>query len=508
MRLHITGATGYLGSELVRLRPDASTERVEIRDGEAVPSSSSACARTSSIHTAYRQDGGRASTRSAPRTSRVRPPRVGARLVHLSTDVVFDGRKGAPYVEADPPRRSPTTAARRPRPRGASPPPIPARCSSGRRCSTAARTPSKHELAARDPAFTFFTNEIRSPVQVTDLAAGTARAGRARRRRAAARRRRGRRLARRVRGAVAALPVRSGPAPGHAAARLLARLVARAGAAAHAAARRPRSARLVLVLEPLGDRLGPLRRAVRERVDLRDGALERRSTIARTLASIRWARRSPKSSGISGAGGGGGAGAYGAAVSSRPAARRPRSRARRRAPARRCPSAAARRAGRSRRPRGATRRRARGSCRRGGRGRPCRRCRAARRARRRGRGSPRCRPPARPCAGPSGRGRRRRRASRGPRGRAAPRRPPSTASRARGNAKKNASPCVSISTPPRSAKHSRISRRWSARSPSYRSPSCLSSAVEPSMSLKTNVTVPLGRAGIRPVCKAPGKLGL
>jgi dTDP-4-dehydrorhamnose reductase len=31
--------------------------------------------------------------------------------------------------------------------------------------------PSKHELAARDPALTFYTNEIRSPVQVGDLAA-------------------------------------------------------------------------------------------------------------------------------------------------------------------------------------------------------------------------------------------------------------------------------------------------------------------------------------------------
>ena len=27
--------------------------------------------------------------------------------------------------------------------------------------------PSKHELAARDPSLTFFTNDIRSPVQVT-----------------------------------------------------------------------------------------------------------------------------------------------------------------------------------------------------------------------------------------------------------------------------------------------------------------------------------------------------
>jgi dTDP-4-dehydrorhamnose reductase len=31
--------------------------------------------------------------------------------------------------------------------------------------------PSKHELAAHDPSFRFFTNELRSPVQVGDLAA-------------------------------------------------------------------------------------------------------------------------------------------------------------------------------------------------------------------------------------------------------------------------------------------------------------------------------------------------
>ena len=31
-------------------------------------------------------------------------------------------------------------------------------------------TPSKHELAAHDPDFTFYMNEIRSPVHVIDLA--------------------------------------------------------------------------------------------------------------------------------------------------------------------------------------------------------------------------------------------------------------------------------------------------------------------------------------------------
>ena len=60
------------------------------------------------IHTAYRQDG-----RGAWQTTvdgahiATAAARVGARLVHLSTDVVFDGRKGSPYVEHDP--RSPVT---------------------------------------------------------------------------------------------------------------------------------------------------------------------------------------------------------------------------------------------------------------------------------------------------------------------------------------------------------------------------------------------------------------
>ena len=95
---------------------------------------------------------------------------VGARLVHLSTDVVFDGRKGAPYVEEDP--LSPVTqyghakAEAEMRVALAHPDALLVRTS----LTYGGRTPSKHELAADDPGFTFFTNEIRSPVQVTDLA--------------------------------------------------------------------------------------------------------------------------------------------------------------------------------------------------------------------------------------------------------------------------------------------------------------------------------------------------
>ena len=54
MRLHVTGATGYLGSELVRLRPDASRERVEIRAAEAVRELLARVRPEVVIHTAYR----------------------------------------------------------------------------------------------------------------------------------------------------------------------------------------------------------------------------------------------------------------------------------------------------------------------------------------------------------------------------------------------------------------------------------------------------------------------
>ena len=43
------------------------------------------------------------STAPAPATSPRRPRQVGAAVVYVSTDYVFDGAKGAPYVETDQP---------------------------------------------------------------------------------------------------------------------------------------------------------------------------------------------------------------------------------------------------------------------------------------------------------------------------------------------------------------------------------------------------------------------
>ncbi len=169
MRLHVTGASGYLGSELIQVRPDSSTERVEVRDAAAVSELFDRLRPDVAIHTAYRQAEDDVNTLGAENVARAAAA-VGARLVHLSTDVVFDGRKGAPYVEDDPP--APVTGYGRAKTEAerlvaaAHPAALIVRTS----LLYGGVVPSPHELAAHDRSLTFFTNEIRCPVHVTDLA--------------------------------------------------------------------------------------------------------------------------------------------------------------------------------------------------------------------------------------------------------------------------------------------------------------------------------------------------
>jgi dTDP-4-dehydrorhamnose reductase len=175
VRIHVTGATGFLGRELLGLAPGATGERVEVRDGAAVRALLERLRPDVVIHTAYRQDGegARAIVVEGSENVARAAAGIGARLVHLSTDVIFDGRKGEPYVEEDV--ASPCTAygeakaeAER-RVVAASPDTLLVRTSLI--VGGPGHEPSKHELAALDPTSTFYDDEIRSPVQVGDLAA-------------------------------------------------------------------------------------------------------------------------------------------------------------------------------------------------------------------------------------------------------------------------------------------------------------------------------------------------
>lgn len=167
MQLFLTGATGYLGREIAR-QTGWEGERVEILDAEAVDAAVAGC--DAVIHTAYRKDDPRVIVEGSENVARAAAAQ-GARLVHLSTDLVFAGDLGRPLREDDAVGPLSDYGA--------------AKAEAERRVSAACpgavlvRTsliyggpePSDHERLAHDPQATFFADEIRCPVAVADLAA-------------------------------------------------------------------------------------------------------------------------------------------------------------------------------------------------------------------------------------------------------------------------------------------------------------------------------------------------
>jgi dTDP-4-dehydrorhamnose reductase len=207
-RLLITGGAGYLGAELIRLargewdvgatcftqRPDdagASWLRLDIRDEDAVDQALGAWRPDVVIHTAYRQRGPDLWSTSAEGAGVVARAarRAGARLIHMSSDALFDGERVGSYAEADDP--SPITpygeakAAAERLVAQAHPAALIVRTS----LIYGAARPGPHEQLVLDALagkadLAFFTDELRCPIAVDDLArallelAPTDRAGR------------------------------------------------------------------------------------------------------------------------------------------------------------------------------------------------------------------------------------------------------------------------------------------------------------------------------------------
>ncbi|HKI92516.1 MAG TPA: sugar nucleotide-binding protein, partial [Gaiellaceae bacterium] len=122
MKMLVTGGAGYLGSEVCRLAvaaghdvialrlhaepPHGRAVRLDLRDDDDVQRSFMKHGPELVVHTAYRQaeEALAGDVVRATRNVALAAHRVGARLVHVSTDLVFDGEKGSPYTEDDEPR--------------------------------------------------------------------------------------------------------------------------------------------------------------------------------------------------------------------------------------------------------------------------------------------------------------------------------------------------------------------------------------------------------------------
>jgi dTDP-4-dehydrorhamnose reductase len=175
LTLLITGGTGYLGGELVRQAgPAAAHPRLELLDPAAVRRGFEAAQPSAVIHTAYRQDDPRVNADGSAAVAAA--AEVGARLIHISTDLVFDGRATTPYTEDDEPNplddygRSKLEAERRVL--RLHPATLVVRTS----LLVGRERPGRQEQAVLEAArgereITFFEDEWRSPILVSDLAA-------------------------------------------------------------------------------------------------------------------------------------------------------------------------------------------------------------------------------------------------------------------------------------------------------------------------------------------------
>jgi dTDP-4-dehydrorhamnose reductase len=181
--LLITGASGFLGRALVAAGGSGDvvglTSSTDVRDVEALREAFARAAPDVVVHTAYRQNDPDALAINADGAANVaRAARAcGARLVHLSSDVVFAGDGDRPLREDDPAEPvteyGATKAAAERLVLDVDPGALLVRTSLI--LGGPGHEPSPHErlalAAARGESdVAFFTDEVRSPIQVDDLA--------------------------------------------------------------------------------------------------------------------------------------------------------------------------------------------------------------------------------------------------------------------------------------------------------------------------------------------------